>query len=298
MTSTDMTSGSMSGGGSMTSSGHVASNGMRRDEGSMTSPPKDWRPEQQQQAQQTSNEDKPSFFNRLFFQEDMRLIANKLQSMGMTKTDLIQSNSFIVSDYGFFLLHFQMLPVIAIAIHGIFISMSIFFLFSKLSIVLGGVLSFLFLQFVIYLNAEIVYSLDQYKLGEKETGRFIMIVKRMWHFIEMLLFMFIALLGILYAHNLDYRAIAQNIIDYQIGINFFNKLFTSFKESVDLIALSGGIQESILALFATFSFFMLTYIIAVFIVHRKHKNKFKENQFEVKKEFLNPADLAREKFEF
>ena len=90
MTSTDMTSGSMSGGGSMTSSGHVASNGMRRDEGSMTSPPKDWRPEQQQQAQQTSNEDKPSFFNRLFFQEDMRLIANKLQSMGMTKTDLIQ----------------------------------------------------------------------------------------------------------------------------------------------------------------------------------------------------------------
>ena len=285
-------------GNNMSSQG-MASGAMRRDEGGMASPAKDWKPDQNNNLSVNDAELGPSFLQRLFFYEDLRLISNSLQKMGQSKTDVLEDGpSFITSDYSFFQLYFRMSPVISININGTIIAMIIYFSTFKISMILAFIITFAFLQIVIFQHAKEIYSLERYKIGEKETGRFIKIVRNVWSLFE---FIFVSItigLGMLYLFHFDYVGLANKILKFQFENNILNVFLTNIKNWIDFVGIANDLPLAVSGLFSVFAFFIATYIIAAYMTFAKYKDMPKKNLFALKKEFLHPADLAREKFEF
>jgi len=298
MTSTNgsMTGGSMTS-GSMTGAGQASN--MKREgmvhadsRNSMTSIPQDYNQSTQQNVNQGHG-----FIKRLFFHYDIREIESELQSIKLSKSDFVES-TYAMSELGFFDLFFRMIPTISTAISALFIAIIIYFALSPLSVILGIIASFFFLQITIFQVGRIVYSLDKHKVGEKETGRFIQIVRTAWHFYEFIMVSILISLVLIYFFNVDWNSIANLILNYHFEMNFIQNLWEKILSKDYFINFITHLEPMFNGLLLLFLLFVLSYSVSNFITLQKNKKLYKDNLFAMKKEFENPADLAREKFDF
>jgi len=284
-------------GGMANSPQNMASGGMASGgAGGMADAPKSHHNAHQRQDQ--DQEYKASFISRFFFQDDLRILELKLQSIGPSKKDVIDTNAFSISEYGFFQLYFKMFPVISINILGVIISIILYLSLIQISIIFAIIVSFLFMQLIILPNAKIVYSLDQFKIGEKETGRFINVVRKMWHLFEFKMVLLTIGIGILNLIDIDFDAIANKLNEYQTETAFVNNLLFKVKQHIDFPAIAKIAPDAISGLLILFLFAIIFYAINTYLVFSKYKDQYEKNVFSIKKEFMNPADLAREKFKF
>jgi len=296
MTNVNNTHESMTG-GKMTGAGQALN--MRREgmthvdsRNSMTSIPQDYN----QTTQRDTNRGH-GFLKRLFFHYDIREIEAELQSIKLSKSDFVES-TYAMSELGFFDLFFRMIPTISTAISALFIATIIYLILSPLSVTLGIIASFFFLQITIFQVGRIVYSLDKHKVGEKETGRFIQIVRTAWHFYEFIMVSILISLVLIYFFNVDWNSIANLILNHHFEMNFIQNLWEKVLSKdyfVDFITHLESVFNGLLLLFLLF---VLSYSVVNFVTFQKNKKLYKDNLFAMKKEFSNPADLAREKFDF
>ena len=261
--------------------------------GTMTSIPPDYN--QATKAQEAAKGH--GFFKRLFFHYDIREIEAELQSMKISKSDFVES-AYAMSELGFFDLFFRLIPTISIGISSIFLAILIYLIIAPFSVVLGIIASLFFLQITVFQVARIVYSLDRHKVGEKETGRFIKIVRTAWHFYEFILGSVTVALVLVYFSHVDWQQLANKILSYQFKLGFLEKIWTvvvSKPYFIDFVTHFESIFNGLLLLFLLF---LLSYSVVNYLVYNRYKQSYKENLFSMQKEFKNPADLAREKFDF
>ena len=247
-----------------------------------------------QRSQQSKNKEESSFFKRLFFQWDARMIQAELQLLKLSKSDLVDS-AYQKSEIGYFDLIFRALPVASISLFIIFISTMAYIHLFKISPVAAMVGYFLLMELLFYPNAKIIYGLDRYKIGEKETGRFIKIVRNVWHLLEFVYFSTIALIAYYYyVVHIDWNKIAYLLqqITFQSPLN--QKLWILFLRYIDVAKIPQYVENY---LFINL-LFILTYIISNIIVISKAKKESQKEIFDLKKEYMTLADLAREKMGF
>lgn len=260
---------------------------------SMTSTPQDYNATQGNSEKRQGH----GFFKRLLFHYDIREIEAELQSIKSKKTDLVQSG-YALSELGFFDLFFRLIPSVSIAITAIFISILIFILLSPISIVLAIIASFLFLQITISISSKIIYSLDKHKIGKEETGRFIETVRSVWHFFEFIFVSMVLLLAMLYFSNIDWAAYAEKIQNYHFKMEFAQKIYTKLLDTYYVSFSLSHIEQILQGILLMLMLYLLSYVVSNYIVYSKSKQLEKKNLFEMEKEYLNPAELARKNFDF
>ncbi|WP_152182877.1 hypothetical protein [Sulfurimonas indica] len=261
--------------------------------GTMTSIPHDYNQTTRSQEAAKGH----GFFKRLFFHYDIREIEAELQSMKISKSDFVES-TYAMSELGFFDLFFRLIPTISTGITSIFLAIIIYLMIAPFSVVLGIIGSLFFLQITVFQVARIVYSLDRHKVGEKETGRFIKIVRTAWHFYEFILGSVTIALVLVYFSHVDWQQLANEILSYQFKMGFLEKMWAVVVSKPYFISFVTQFETIFNGLLLLFLLFLLSYSVVNYLVYNKYKQTYKDNLFSMQKEFKNPADLAREKFDF
>ncbi len=258
----------------------------------MTGVPPDY---YQQRELAEKNQLKTSFFKRLFFAWDMREIESELQRLKISKSDLIES-SFQKSEIGFFNLFFQMIPTVTISLLSLFLSLVIFIALTHFSIYLSIIGTIVFLQATIGINAAIVYELDKHKIGERATGRFIKNVRAIWHVFETIYIILLIVLGALYFTKVNWNQFAIEVAKYKFKTPIYQIIWQNISKFI--CSLFHSFTYFITYLFITYLLFAFLYLIGSYTKYLKSKKEQEKAKFAVDKEVLDPADLARKKFNF
>ena len=254
---------------------------------SMTSVPHDWKPEKEKTKE-------TSFFKRLFFQWDIRELEMELQNLKLGKADLMES-AIQKTELGFFELFFRMIPVVSIVLTGIFLAyIASITLAIYNSPLIGALTGFFLLQIFIFQNAKIIYQMIQYKIGEKETGRFIRIVQSVWRSVEIFYAILLSILIFIYQSKINWEDIAKCFNNIHFDTDLYNQIWHFLIPKIDFQNIPKVI-ESTLAMTALFA---LMYVIAMLKINKDAKKLQKKNVYDLKKEYKLPADLVREKFKF
>ncbi len=260
----------------------------------MTSLPQDYR-YQQDMAQK--EQIKESFFKRFFFGWNMRMLEAELQRLKISKSDLIES-SFQKSELGFFNLFFQMIPTISISLLALILSLLLYIIVAQYSITIAVILSILLLSSTVFQNAKIVYRLNKHKIGERATGRFIKIVRAVWHVFEMIYILLVIATGMLFLIPINWDKFDKTLMTKHFKTPVFTWLWKKTLSFFDIGSLGHSFNNIISGLFITLLFTMFLYLISSYIVYHRSSKEQKESQFKVKREIENPAELAREKLDF
>lgn len=260
---------------------------------SMTSTPHDWKQEQQDRQ----STDSVGFWKELFFHYYVIELESELQELKLTKSD-IAPEAMNFSRMGHLNLFFRAMSIIGNALFGIVLSIILFLVIAYfLSLVIASIFMILFLYIVIFQKAKIIYSLDQYKLGEKETGAFIAKVRNAWHVFEFLGASIFILFGILYLKDVNYIEYAHLLSTQELS-KPFSILYNFIDKNLSVLSIAKKLPDVITYIFGNLSIFFSIYLIGSIFFYNKFKDAHKENLFNLKKEYMHPADLAREKMGF
>ncbi len=260
----------------------------------MTSLPRDYR---YQQTLAKEEQIKENFFKRFFFGWDMRMLEAELQRLKISKSDLIES-SFQKSELGFFNLFFQMIPTISISLLALILSLFIYIVIAQYSITLAIIVTILFLSVTIFQNAKIVYRLNKHKIGERATGRFIKIVRSVWHVFEMIYILFTITIAIIYLIPINWDKFEQALMAKHFKTPVFAWLWKEALSFLNIGNIGHSFNNIISGLFITVLLALFLYLVSSIIIYNRTKKEEKRSKFQMNKEILNPAQLARKKLDF